>query len=42
MSLFNFFHAPKTYEEDIDVEVNYLIHDEVFKKKPEAYIGIYS
>ena len=29
-------------DEDIDVEVNYLIHDEVFKKKPEAYIGIYS
>lgn len=29
-------------DEDIDVEVNYLIHDEVFDKKPEAYIGIYS
>ena len=29
-------------DEEIDVEVNYLIHDEVFNKKPEAYIGIYS
>ena len=26
----------------IDVEFNYFIHDEVFDKKPEAYIGIYS
>ena len=29
-------------DEDIDVEVNYIIHNEVFEKKPEAYIGIYS